>query len=242
MFSCPDSLRMHKKTTNVIIFRYLCVCENVMSTRIAVATVSGKAYYLLVNELKKRGISFLSLVPHEIVPLDVEVVITTFKERHLVQHPKILVYEDKTNPAKVVDEAFRIIGGNKHYEPIVVGVDPGKTFGVAVLCEGNVLETTTCSAIEATVSKILDILRKPKSAYCIVRVGNGAHSITTKFLSLLDETLPDDVSIEVVNEAGTSRFIGEKLHKRGSRDALSAVKIAERRGYQYHRKKEKQPE
>ena len=213
-----------------------------MRAKIAVATVSGKAYYLLVNELKKRGIDFLSLVPRENVPLDIEAVITTAAERHLVQHPKILVYEDKTNPATVVDEAVRIIGGKKHYEIIVVGVDPGKTFGLAVLSDGNVLETITCSAMDESVSTILDVLGKLKSANRVVRVGNGAPSITKELLPLLDGTLPDDVVIEVVDEAGTSRFVGENLHKRGLRDAFSAVKIAERRGQQYQRKKERQPE
>jgi len=213
-----------------------------MKTKIAVATVSGKAYYLLVNELKKRGIDFLSLIPRESVPLDIELVITTATEHHLVQHPKILVYENKTNPATVVDEAIRIIGGKKHYETIVVGVDPGKTFGLGVLSDGNVLETITCSAMDETVSTILDVLGKLKSANCVVRVGNGVPSITTELLPLLDETLPDDVAIEVVDEAGTSRFVGENLHKRGLRDAFSAVKIAERRGQQYQRKKEHQLE
>jgi hypothetical protein len=212
-----------------------------MKAKIAVATVSGKAYYFLVNELKKRGIEFLSLIPRESVPLDIEVVITTATEHHLVQHPKILVYENKTNPATVVDEAIRIIGGKKHYETIVVGVDPGKTFGLGVLSDGNVLETITCSAMDETVSTILDVLGKLKSTNRVVRVGNGPPSITTELLPLLDETLPDDVAIEVVDEAGTSRFVGENLHKRGLRDAFSAVKIAERRGQQYQRKKERQP-
>jgi len=210
-----------------------------MRAKIAVATVSGKAYYLLVNELKKRGIDFLSLIPRESVPLDIEVVITTAEERHLVDHPKILVYEDKTNPATVVDEAVRIIGGKKHYETIVVGVDPGKTFGLAVLSDGSVLETVTCQSIGETISTILDVLGRLRSANRVVKVGSGAPSITTELLSLLDEALPDDVTVEVVNEAGTSRFVGENLHKRVLRDAFSAVKIAERRGHPYQRGRER---
>jgi hypothetical protein len=209
-----------------------------MKAKIAVATVSGKAYYLLVSELKKRGMNFLSLIPNESVPLDIEVVITTVAEQHLIHHPGILVYEDKTDPATVVDEAVRIIGGKKHYETIVVGVDPGKTFGLAVSSDGNVLETITCSAMDDTVNAILDVLGKLRSANRVVRVGSGAPSITTELLSLLDGLLPEDVVIEIVNEAGTSRFVGENLHKRGLRDAFSAVKIAERRGNQYQRKKE----
>jgi hypothetical protein len=212
-----------------------------MKAKIAVATVSGKAYYLLVNELKKRGIEFLSLVPHETVPLDIKVVITTAAERHLVKHPKVLVYDDESNPDTVANEAFLIIEGKKHYETIVLGVDPGKTFGLAVLSDGNVLETITCSTVDETASMIMEVMEKQQSANWVVKVGRGAPSITAELLPLLDKVLPSDVIIEVVNEAGTSRFVGENIHKRGLRDAFSAIKIAQRRGFQYLRKRRNYP-
>jgi len=210
-----------------------------MRAKIAVATVSGKAYYLLVNELKAKGIDFLSLTPQENVPLDIEVLITTAAERHLIKHPKVLVYTDEEDPADIVNQAVRMAQGKKTRETIVIGVDPGKTFGLAVLSDGNVLETVTCSSIEETVIAIVNALSKLQAATHIVKVGDGAPSITTELLTSLDETLPKNVTMEVVSEAGTSRFVGETLHKRGLRDALSAVKIAERRGQPYKRGKER---
>jgi len=209
-----------------------------MKAKIAVATVSGKAYYLLVNELKERGLDFLSLTPQESVPIDIEVVITTAAERHFIKHPRVLVYTNEANPAEVVNEAVRTLQGKKSCETVVVGVDPGKTFGLAVLSDGNVVETLTCSSIEETVNTIINALAKLQAVAHIVKVGNGAPSIAAELLSLLDETLPKGVAFEVVSEAGTSRFVGETLHKRGLRDALSAVKIAERRGQPYQRGKE----
>lgn len=206
-----------------------------MKAKIAVATVSGKAYYLLVNEIKKRNLDFLSLTPQENVPIDIEVVITTATERHFIKHPKVLIYTNEANPAEVVNQAVRMLQGKKSSETIVVGVDPGKTFGLAVLSNGNVLETATCSSIEETVNTIVNALAKLQAVVYIVKVGNGAPSIAAELLPLLDETLPKSVAIEVVSEAGTSRFVGETLHKRGLRDALSAVKIAERRGQPYQR-------
>jgi len=211
-----------------------------MKAKIAVATVSGKAYYLLVNELKKRGIDFLSLTPQESIPLDIEVVITTAAESPFIKHPKVLIYTNKADPTEVVNEAVRMLQSEKTAETFVIGVDPGKTFGLAVLSDGRVLETVTCSSIEETLNTIVNALSRLQTAAQIVKVGNGAPPITAKLLSLLDETLPQNVVVEVVSEAGTSRFIGETLHKRGLRDALSAVKIAERRGKQYQRCKEKE--
>ncbi len=55
-----------------------------MKAKIAVATVSGKDYYLIVRELKKKKIAFLSLMPDAPIPLDVEVIITTKKEYPLI--------------------------------------------------------------------------------------------------------------------------------------------------------------
>ena len=207
-----------------------------MEAKIAVATVSGKAYYLLVNELKTRRTNFLSLTPYENVPLNVQVVITTQAEGEHIKHPRVLVYQENTNPSAIVDEAIKLSEGKKNFETIVVGVDPGKTFGIAVMSDGNVLNTMTCSSIEETINAIARIFSKQQAAVRILKVGNWAPSYTAELLPLLDPVLPKDVTIEIVREAGTSRFIGQTVHKRGLRHAMAAIKIAERRGQLYTRK------
>ena len=207
-----------------------------MEAKIAVATVSGKAYYLLVNELKARRMNFLSLTPYENVPLNVQVVITTQAEDEHIKHPRVLVYQENTNPSAIVDEAIKLSEGKKNFETIVVGVDPGKTFGIAVMSDGNVLNTMTCFSIEETINAIARIFSKQQAAVRILKVGNWAPSYTAELLPLLDPVLPKDVTIEIVREAGTSRFIGQTVHKRGLRHAMAAIKIAERRGQLYTRK------
>ena len=54
-----------------------------MKEKVAVATVEGKAYFLIVNQLRERNIPFVSLVPGDSVPAEVKVVITTEKEKQL---------------------------------------------------------------------------------------------------------------------------------------------------------------
>lgn len=206
-----------------------------MEAKIAVATISGKAYYLVVSELKARGLDFLSLMPNESVPLSVQVVITTEKERDAIKHPQVLVYDLNESPSTVVDEAVKLVRGKRAFETIVVGVDPGKTFGMSVLSDGNVLETLTCNSLDETVKTVVEILTKHQAAVRMVKVGNLAPSFTTDLLQLLDQTLPQDVTIEVVHEAGTSRVGGQTVHKRGLRHAMAAVRIAERQGRIYQR-------
>jgi len=208
-----------------------------MKTKIALATVLGKAYYKLVSELKQRGVPFLSLTPRDPIPLTIKVVITTEKERSLVKHPNVLVFNEETDAAPVVYEAIKTVQGKKIYERVVVGVDPGKTFGLAILGDGNVLETFTCSSLEETVNTVLRMLEKPQAIINMVKIGNGAPLYTKQLLNLLDEALPEEIGIEVVSEEGTSRFGRETVHRRDVKDVMSATRIAERKGNVFHRKK-----
>ncbi len=207
-----------------------------MEAKVAVATVSGKAYYFLVNELKARGIDFLSLTPYESIPMTVQVVITTEKEREFIKYPVVLIYQEGAPPVDIIDEAAKLIRGKKTFQTISIGVDPGKTFGIAVLSDGSVLETLTCASLEETANVIAEVFEKHQAAVRVVKVGNLAPSYTTEFLPLLDEILPTDITIEVVREDGTSRLGSQTVHKRRLRHVMAAVKIAERRGHMYQRK------
>ena len=207
-----------------------------MEAKIAVATVSGKAYYLIVSELRNRGLDFLSLTPYESVPLAVQIVITTEKEREFIKHPKVLVYHESKFASELVDEAAKLIRGKTTFETIAVGVDPGKTFGIAALSDGDILETLTCVSLTETVNSVVEIFSKHQAAAKVVKIGNLAPSCTAELLPLLDQVLPANIAIEVVHEAGTSRLGRRTVHKRGLRHAIAAVKIAERRGQAYQRK------
>jgi len=207
-----------------------------MKAKIALATVSGKAYYLLVSELKRRKINFLSLTPFEPIPPDVRVVITTVKERSLISHNKVLAFHEDDNPADIVEEAERIAEGKESYEKLVIGVDPGKTFGVAVLGDGKVLEALNCSNVYETVNVIKKATEREPAEKIYIKIGDGIPEYTNALLQLLDEALPETVIIEKVHEAGTSRYSIEEKHRRGLRDVMSAIKIAGRNGQKLSRK------
>jgi len=211
-----------------------------MKAKIAVATVSGKAYYLIVTELKRRNMPFLSLTPDDPIPIEVKVVITTKTEQHLINHEKILVYQDGIEPEALVNEASRILQGKEYYEKIVIGVDPGEVFGLAVLADGKAIETANCFSIEETLDKIqtiLENLQKIPITSVSVKVGDGVPIYKEKLLRVLDNALPLDVTLECVREAGTDRYLSETKHRRGLRDIVSAIRIAGRNGQTFPRRK-----
>jgi hypothetical protein len=211
-----------------------------MKAKMAVATVSGKAYYLLVSELKRKSIPFLSLTPYEPIPIEIKVVLTTEEEKHLIRHEKILVYQIGTKLEALINEASQIIQGKKSFEKLTIGVDPGEIFGLAVLADGKVIETENCFSIEETLGKIENILKnleKAPVASVSVKIGDGVPACKEKLLRVLDKALPSNVALESVKEAGTDRCLSEAKHRRGLRDIVSAIRIAGRNGYRFQRRK-----
>ncbi len=199
-----------------------------MRAKIAVATVSGRAYYKLVKELKSRDILFLSIIPGEKIPVTVKVVVTTEKEKDKITHPNILVYSEDEDPRQVIDEAVRILSGKDTYEELTIGVDPGKTFGVAVLGDGNVLRAEETSSMESVIDMILLTLNEYPASSKSIKIGGGVPELAERIVERLKRVLPEDVDIEIVNEEGTSHIKGENRSKKLS-DADSAIKISRMR-------------
>jgi hypothetical protein len=209
-----------------------------MKAKVAVATVQGKAYFLIVNKLKERNIPFISLVPGETVPTEVKAVITTEKEKHLISHEKVLVYDSETEPDTIVNEAMKILQGKEVYEKIIIGVDPGEVFGLAVIADGKVNETANCFSIQEVLTKISSIVKNVdfSSTAVTIKIGSGVPTYK-ELIETLDLTLPPEIVLEVVSEAGTNRPLNEDKHRRGLRDIASAIRIAGRAGHVYPRRK-----
>jgi hypothetical protein len=201
-----------------------------LRAKIAVATVSGKAYYFIVNELKRKKLPFLSLKPTDKISVEIKVVITTEKEQHQVTHPNKVIYREDSDPIQIVAEAERIIQGKSSYEKIVIGIDPGKTFGIAVLGDGKIIETANSSSEEETFSIIKESIRRNPADSLIIRVGDSAPTYAENLLYLLEQELPKNVGIEIVSEAGTTRLSQELPNRQGAKDVISAIKIAGRFG------------
>jgi hypothetical protein len=213
--------------------------DNTMKAKIAVATVSGKAYYLIVNELKRKNLPFLSLTPGDAVPIEVEVVITTQDEMELVNHKRLLAFKEGIIVESLVNEAAKIAAGKEYFDKVTVGIDPGEVIGVAVLADGRVIETANCFSIKETLDEIARVLKELKNIHLAsvsVKVGDGVPDYEEKLLHVLDKALPSTVVLESVNEVGTNRCLSEAKHRRGLRDIVSAIQIAGRNGQRFPRR------
>ena len=209
-----------------------------MKEKVAIATVKGKAYFLIINELRGQRISFLSLVPGEPVPSEVKVVITTEKEKGLVKKEKILIFTSEGELDRLVDEVKRILQGKEAYEKILIGIDPGEAIGLAVIADGKVIEEGNCFSTREVINSTNKTIRNVNFTVTSVsvKVGNGV-PVYKRLVEALDDTLPPAVVLEVVSEAGTNRPLRKNERSRRIRHISSAKSIAVRAGYTIPRRK-----
>jgi hypothetical protein len=156
-------------------------------------------------------------------------VLTTKEESRKILHPNILIFNEKTNPESIIDEALLIVQGKEQYTKVVIGVDPGETCGIAILCDNKVLETMT-TTMEDAATLVIENLKRFPAEKKIVRVGDGNLANTKNLLKSLSLFLKEDIILELVREAGTSRISNKSFNRRVLRDSVSAIKIAERNG------------
>jgi hypothetical protein len=207
-----------------------------MSEEVAVLTTSGKAYYRLVNELKKRKIAFLSLKTDENIPHFIKVIITTERKKTVPNSYKTLFYDENEDPIKVIDDLVKILHGKKEYNKVIIGVDPGKRFGFAILGDGIIIKTGSYSNIEKTVQVIAQKMNEVNAKKKIVKVGDGAATFGNALIKYLHKTLPQNIILESVKENGTtSRNYSSFKHRMNIRDEIAAVKISSREGQQIKR-------
>jgi hypothetical protein len=207
-----------------------------MKEMVAVATVEGKAYFLIVNALREQNIPFMSIIPGEPILTRVKLVITTEKEKDLVNYDKIFVFHDENDLENLISDIQRILLGKELYDKIVIGIDPGEAIGLAVLADGKVIGENNCFSTYELSQSVLKSIKNISFAdtHVLVKIGNGT-PIYRELLENLDDTLPIQVELEVVSEAGTDK--PQKRHTRKIRHISSAIRIAGRSGCIIRRKK-----
>jgi hypothetical protein len=178
---------------------------------IVVATEDFEVYHDVVNGLRDRGVTFTTVRPGEPFPEETDVVITGPDET-VEAHRQVRA--DPEHPRRAIESALAYLrgGGGR----TVVGVDPGTRPGIAVLVGDTVTAAFQVPLDDApeTVREEVDGAVDP-----LVRVGDGARIQGAKIVDALD-----DVTVELVDETGTTPYLGTGA--RGMGDVLAAVNIA----------------
>jgi hypothetical protein len=192
---------------------------------IAIATSSMRFYYGIVEELRKRDLEFLSLKVGEDVPPRVDVVLTTPEEKPLIDFPRIVADVDLSLAA---EEAARIARGFKEkHGKIIIGIDPGRRPGIAVIAENRAVDSFIAPSPGDVKGMINKVMRVHLPREVVVRIGSGGGIYGMQILKHLEEI--KDITVEIVDEHSTSRNTSQGGFQSHS-DADAALNIALKKG------------
>lgn len=182
-------------------------------------------YEKVVAELKSREVSFVTLRVGEAIPESVDVVITTAGEADAIafEGGHMVVYDE---PASTVSRAVGIERQEGRPEGMVIGIDPGRRPGVAVLSGDMVVAVHQVSITEVE-PLVRKIMRDYRPTSILIRIGNGARLVTTQIINTL---LQAGFRVELVDETGTTPHIGRGIHTHTVGDIIAAINIARIKG------------
>jgi hypothetical protein len=185
---------------------------------IVVATEDFEVYHGVVTELRDRGVEFTTIEPGDDWPEDTAVAVAAAGERVEIPDGTARVGADPEYPRRAVEAAIDAIRGEGG--PTVVGIDPGERPGIAVLHGEMVV-----AAFQVPASEAAEVVRREveDAVEPLVRIGDGARLVGSRVIDDIE-----DVPIELVDETGTTPYLGSGA--RGMGDVLAAVNIARQDG------------
>jgi hypothetical protein len=185
---------------------------------IVVATADFELYHEVVDRLRERGVAFTTVEPAADLPAETSVVVRAPDDvvDGVPGVERVTATADEARRA--IDEALALLRDDEGRT--VVGVDPGTRPGIAVLSGETVVaafQVPLADAVGAIREEVADAVDP------LVRIGDGARVQGSRLINDLD-----DVTVELVDETGTTPYLGTGA--RGMGDVLAAVNIARLEG------------
>ncbi|GAA0208265.1 hypothetical protein [Halobaculum roseum] len=188
---------------------------------IVVVTDDFALYHAAVAELRERGATFTTREPGVELPERAAVVISAPDDD--LDLPDESVEHVTTTADRVRDGVEEALGGLRGTEGrTVVGVDPGEQPGIAVISGDTVVAAYHVPLGEAVDTVLAAVDDEPDA---LVRVGDGDRLRSARVVNGLEE-----VSVELVDESGTTPTLGRGAGGKGMADVLAAVNIARMEG------------
>lgn len=155
------------------------------------------------------------------MPAHVGVIITTEREAETIDFSRGKLIIEDGRPQATLDKAISLLSG-EDFDIIIIGIDPGKYPGMAVL--GN---NKTISVHHVSVGDVCPLVKRIMREYngkkIVVRIGHGARLIRSQLINgILDLGLP----VEMVDETGTTPRLGKGVHGQVISDIIAAINIA----------------
>ncbi|PWB50802.1 MAG: hypothetical protein C3F06_11690 [Candidatus Methanoperedenaceae archaeon] len=148
-------------------------------------------------------------------------IITTEAEAVGIDFSRDMIIIADSRPQATLDKARSMLFG-EDFEQVIIGIDPGKYPGIAVL--GN---RKTISVHHVSVGDVCPLIKRIMREFdnrkIIVRIGHGARLIRSQLVNII---LDLGLQVEMVDETGTTPRLGKGVHGQVVSDIIAAINIA----------------
>jgi hypothetical protein len=208
--------------------------EELSYRKITVATLRGRPYYNITCALRLMELQFDSLSPEEAAVSNAKVIITTQDEADIVNKKGIVMIDTELEkyPAIAKAKILRSIMGERVLDDqLIIGIDPGSRIGIsAIYLHHEIASAVVESSPQDAINHVAAMLGGIESRKKVVKIGDGNIAMAIQIARTLKMKFKDSVSIEIVDEYGTSLPQNTDANRRGLRDRSSARAIAFRSG------------
>ena len=208
--------------------------EELSYRKVTVATVRGRPYYNITCALRLMELQFDSLSPEEAAVSNAKVIITTQDEAGIVNKKGIVMIDTELEkyPAIAKAKILRSIMGERVVDDqLVIGIDPGSRIGIsAIYLHHEIASAVVESSPQDAINNVATMVGGIESRKKVVKIGDGNIAMAIQIARMLKMKFKDSISIEIVDEHGTSLPQNTDANRRGVRDRSSARAIAFRSG------------
>ena len=166
----------------------------------AIITEDFRLYHSLLREMRRLDIPHVSLTPGEEIPPYVGIVLSSEKEVDSIDFP---VKIGRNDPERAASEALVYLSGTKECSSVLIGIDPGKRPGMAVVCDGKVVERIQARDPEDCMRVARNALRSRRYSSARIRIGDGDITNRNRVIAALYSL---GVEMEMVDERNTTRY------------------------------------
>jgi predicted RNase H-like nuclease (RuvC/YqgF family) len=181
-------------------------------------------------------LQFDSLSPEEAAMSNAKVIITTREEAGKVNRKGIVMLDTDLEkyPAIAKAKILRSIIGDRADDRLVIGMDPGSRIGISAIYLHQEIASLVESSQQDAINQVSAMIGGIESHKKVVKIGDGNIAMARHIAYMLKTKFYDHVSVEIVDEHGTSQ--NTDANRRGARDRSSARMIAFRTGKNFNLK------
>lgn len=200
--------------------------------KVTVATKNFRFLYRL-NEILDgiKEIQINHVLPDEFIPENIDVVITTEIEKKSVDWKKKFIPK-AFNRYYLYSNICLMYIGKESFSEVIIGIDPGKTIGYAVVADGETIISvseiyTAVDAVKEVISTFFNI----ETDKLVIKIGAGGGKIKDEIVQRLNDIFYDKVPIHIVREDFTSKTKPTSTEEKFSKNITSALLITARENY-----------